>query len=145
MLGELYRRVGQYEKAEESYRTAASLGASPDIMVKYAELLVQLRRFDDSEKVLRRVSPPGPAVDRGLGKLYNAEGQYARAESFLRRAIASEPGDADAHFALATCLQHLGRDKAAQQEYAAAQQLKEAATESTRLLRQTLVPVNSSE
>jgi Flp pilus assembly protein TadD len=147
MLAETYQTLGQYEKAEECYQTAVGLGASPEILAGYAELLVKLRQLSDAERVLEHASAKDreePNLDRAWGKLYNAEGQYARAQSFLQRATSLEPDDADAHFALATCLQHLGRSAEARQEYALADQRKNTLSESTRLLRRTLVPLEES-
>jgi len=147
MLGELYRSLGQYQKAEECYQMAVSLGASPEILAGYAELLVKLRQLNEAERVLEHASAKDrddASVDRAWGKLYNAQGQYVRAQSYLQRATSLEPGDADAHFALATCLQHLGKTAEARQEYAVADQRRNALSESTRLLRRTLVPLDES-
>jgi tetratricopeptide (TPR) repeat protein len=147
LRAELYEDLGQYQQAEESYQTAINLSASPEITAEYADLLVKLRRLDDAEKVLHDALSNGrqdPDLDRALGKLYNAEGRYGRAQGFLERAVSLAPADAAAHFALATCLQHLGKTNEARQEYAAAHQ-RVVRTESARLLRRTLVPLNSSE
>lgn len=148
MLGDLYQTLGQYPKAEESYRTAVSLGASSEVLAGYAELLVKLRRLQEAERVLHHAPArdrEDPNVNRAWGKLYSAEGQYLRAQTFLERAVAEDSGDADTHFALANCLQHLGKGAEARKEYQISEQQRNARSRSTRLLRRTLVPVENSQ
>ena len=145
MLADLYQTLGEYPKAEQSYQRAIKLRASPEVLASYAELLVKLKRLNEAESVLDQpstVDRKDENINRAWGQVYSAKGQYGRAQAFLERAISADPDDADAHFALANCLQRLGKTAEAREEYAIAD--KQRHTRSTRLLRRTLARADES-
>src|SRR5947208_68496 len=71
------------------------------------------------------------AINRGLGKLYKAQGKFDAAAVFLRRAVTEDPQDPAAHYALAITLQRLHRDAEAKKEL----ELFSAAKEERRFVR----------
>ncbi len=144
-LGDLYVKVGRYEQAANAYQRAISQGAASDTVVKYADLLTRQQQFAEAEKLLQQVlKNQGNLVQAyvALGRLYNAQRQYARAETRLRRAIELDPDNADAHFFLTGALQHLGRAEEAMREGELTAQKKATLRERERasLLRAVLVP-----
>jgi tetratricopeptide (TPR) repeat protein len=97
--------------------------------VDYAELLIRLQRFAEAEKQLRALVeryPHDARVNRGMGKLYREQNQYAQAQPYLEDAVKINPGDAEAHFVLGETLRHLGQLEAAKREYAAYRKTKDA-------------------
>jgi tetratricopeptide (TPR) repeat protein len=129
LLGSLDVRLARMDDAVEAYRQALSYGADVHIRVNYAECLIRLRRFDEAERLLaqlKRDSPHDAEVNRGVGKLYRAEGDFSKAEPALQRAVLLDPNDSEAHYALAETLRHLGRIEAAKKEYAAFERTKNA-------------------
>lgn len=147
-VGQLEGKLGQFEEAEKAYKTAISLGASPETPVKYAELLYRLQKFSEAEKLLRRVIEQDSRVAKAyvaLGKLYNSQQRYEEAERMLRRAIALDPEDGGAHYAMGRVFESLGRAEEAKVELALAAEKKQAARrESEELLKGVLVPVMST-
>jgi tetratricopeptide (TPR) repeat protein len=146
LLGELYSKLGQYDQAVEAYQTATAQQSSPETAVKYADLLIRLQHFAEAEKLLQEVMRHDQTMGKAyviLGKLYNAQKQYALAERTLRRAIELDPNDVDAHWFLAAALQHLGRREEAQREGAIVAQKKEALRERDRRLQEVLTPLST--
>lgn len=144
-VGELEGKLQQFGEAEKAYKTAISLGASPETSVKYAELLYRLQSFSEAEKVLRGVIEQDRRATKAyaaLGKLYNSQQRYKEAEQMLRRAIVLDPKDHSTHYALGMVLQKLGRAEEAKVELTLAAGEKHAARrESEELLKGVLVPV----
>lgn len=119
ILGTLHVYQGKDEQAEKAFRQACELGADVGTAVEYAELLVHNERYGEAEKILyqaRRSHPDNAAVDRGLGKLYKAEGKLEQAITFLRRAETKDPHDADVHYTLAITEALLHRREEADRE-----------------------------
>jgi len=145
VLGDLYVRLGQYPQGAEAYNLAIHQGAASETVVKYADLLILLRRFAEAEKLLLQVGKDHPGqlqVYLSLGKLYNAQKLYAQAERVLRQAVELDADDADAHALLTSALQHLGRLDEARRESELAVQKSALAHQRERsaLLRAALIP-----
>jgi tetratricopeptide (TPR) repeat protein len=129
LLGNVDVRLARMDDAVEAFQKALSLGADVHVRVNFGECLIRLGRFGDAGRLfakLEREAPENAEVNRGIGKLYRAQGEFAKAEPALRHAVALDPGDSEAHFALAETLRHLGRLEAAKQEYAAFERTKTA-------------------
>jgi len=134
LLGSLHAHQGQGEKTEKSFQKALQLGAGVGTAVEYAEFLVHEGRYAEAEKTLNELrSSHGndSAINRGLGKLYKAQGKFDEAAVFLRRAVTEDPQDPAAHYALAITLQRLHRDAEAKKEL----ELFSAAKEERRFVR----------
>src|SRR5437870_218059 len=79
LLGSLHAHQGQGEKTEKSFQKALQLGAGVGTAVEYAEFLVHEGRYAEAEKTLNELrSSHGndSAINRGLGKLYKAQGKF---------------------------------------------------------------------
>lgn len=136
LLGTLYDRRRRTEDAVDAYRRAVALGAGPYTGAKYAELLIRLERYRDAETellTLDRRFPNDERVNRALGRLYRARGQFNRAEVYLRRAVRIDPSDPQTHYVLAQVLQHLGQPQDANKQLAVFKKEKEK-SERIRLL-----------
>ena len=134
LLGSLHAHQGQGDDAEKAYQRAIQSGAGIDTAVEYAEFLVHAGRYSEAEKTLdelRLSHPNDAAVNRGLGKLYKDEGKFDQAAIFLQRAVAEDPREPSAHYALAMSLQRLGRATEAKEELG----LFNTAKEKTRFVR----------
>jgi len=134
LLGSLYAHQGQSEKADKSFQKALQLGAGIDTAVEYAELLIHEGRYPEAEKTLNELRSShanDAAINRGLGKLYKAQGKFDVAAVFLRRAVTEDPQDPVAHYTLAITLQRLHRDAEAKKEL----ELFTAAKEERRFVR----------
>ena len=110
------------------------LGAGIDTAVECAELLIHEGRYTEAEKTLNELRSShvnDAAINRGLGKLYKAQGKFDVAAVFLRRAVTEDPQDPVAHYTLAITLQRLHQDAEAKKEL----ELFSAAKEERRFVR----------
>ncbi len=137
LLGTLYEHIGDTEAALQAYRKALDHGGNESYTgTKYAELLIRLQRYSDAANELKKLDssyPNDPLVNRAFGKLYRAEGQNEKAETYLRRSIGLDGTDPQAHYALAQILHHQGRTKEENEQLKAFKNSKEKA-ETIRLL-----------
>jgi tetratricopeptide (TPR) repeat protein len=135
LLGSAYVRVGKLDAAARAFERAEQYGADTHVRVNYAECLLRMDRRDAAAAELtqlKRKEPNNPEILRGLGKLYRAKGDFAKAEPVLQRAVELDPNDSEAHFVLAETLRHLGQVQAAKKQYAEFQRTKNA----SRMVRQ---------
>jgi tetratricopeptide (TPR) repeat protein len=119
LLGSLHAHQGQGEEAQNAFQKALQMGAGVDTAVEYAELLLHEGHYAEAEKALTLLHSShanDASVNRGLGKLYKAEGKFEEAETYLQRAVTEDPQDPTAHYALAISLQRLHRDEEAKRE-----------------------------
>jgi type IV pilus assembly protein PilF len=114
MLGLIYGRTGESEKAENSFGRALKL--APDkgaVLNAYGTWLCQQRRFTEAEiqldKALLDPRAPGPQILYNAGKCAQQAGWREKAEKHLRRALASAPNDPQILFALAEVELSLGK------------------------------------
>jgi serine/threonine-protein kinase len=106
MLGlVLFQRDWKWAAAENEFKRAIALDPDlPDPHHWYSHLLTALGRKDESLSESRRaldLSPLDPRLTVHLGWHYLMAGEYERADTVLSRAVALDPGDADAHYLLA--------------------------------------------
>jgi tetratricopeptide (TPR) repeat protein len=134
LLGSLHAHQAQREEAEKAFQRALQLDAGVDAAAEYSEFLINEGRYQEAEKTLDALRPShasDAAINRGLGKLYKAQGKFDKAAVFLRRAVSEDPQDPTAHYALAITLQRLHRDAEAKKEL----ELFSAAKEERRFVR----------
>lgn len=118
LLGALYLEVDRNEEAMEILEPLATQ-ENPDLAVLYnaGRAASRLERYEEAERflgVVARVFPAGPAA-RELGFLHFRRGRYMPAYLSLKPWIRSQPTDAEAARAAATCAVRLGRGAEAEQ------------------------------
>jgi serine/threonine-protein kinase len=101
----LFQRDWKWAAAEDAFQRAIALNPElPDPHHWYSHLLMALGRADESLSESRRaldLRPFDPRLTVHLGWHYLTAGEYERADTALSRAVALDPGDADAHYLLA--------------------------------------------
>jgi tetratricopeptide (TPR) repeat protein len=136
LMGTPYDGRRLTDDALKAYQQAMALGTGPYTGAKYGELLVRLQKYGEAETALAGLNlrfPNDERVNRALGKLYRARGNFNQAEIYLRRAVRLDGSDPQAHYVLAQVLQHLGQGDEANQELRVFKQAKEK-SETIRLL-----------
>nr|WP_211194542.1 tetratricopeptide repeat protein [Pyxidicoccus fallax] len=104
-LGELLRERNRVKAAAEEYAKAHKLVGDKyeSISNKYALALLELRRLDEAESVLRgslRVYPGSPSTNVHLGRILLFRKDYPKAKTAYLEALASDPFDPEIHLAL---------------------------------------------
>ncbi|MBZ4416148.1 tetratricopeptide repeat protein [Myxococcus sp. RHSTA-1-4] len=104
-LGELLRERNRVKAAAEEYAKAHKLVGDKyeSISNKYALALLELRRLDEAESVLRgslRVYPGSPGTNVHLGRILLFRKDYSKAKTAYLEALASDPFDPEIHLAL---------------------------------------------
>jgi len=118
-LGELMRERRRTRAAsEELSRAHAIVGDKYEsVSNKYALTLLELRRLDEAERVLRgslRVHPGSPQTNVHLGRILLFRKDYPRARTAYLEALASDPFDPEIHLALTRIHGALGDAQLAQ-------------------------------
>lgn len=110
-LVELYGRLGQFEKAEEHYRTAARLDpGSSENYYNYGVLLLGAEKYQQAENAFRKtieIDPYHPGAHNNLGFLFERQGTLLEAAAEYRRAFENKPNNRQAHFNLGRVLVNL--------------------------------------
>ncbi|WNZ61382.1 tetratricopeptide repeat protein [Myxococcus sp. MxC21-1] len=104
-LGELLRERNRVKAAAEEYAKAHKLVGDKyeSVSNKYALALLELRRLDEAEGVLRgslRVHPGSPSTNVHLGRILLYRKDYPKAKTAYLEALASDPFDPEIHLAL---------------------------------------------
>jgi tetratricopeptide (TPR) repeat protein len=104
-LGELLRERNRVKAAAEEYAKAHKIVGDKyeSVSNKYALALLELRRLDEAEAVLRgslRVYPGSPATNVHLGRILIFRKDYPKAKLAYLEALASDPFDPEIHLAL---------------------------------------------
>jgi tetratricopeptide (TPR) repeat protein len=103
-LGNCYRKVGDLEKAEESFKRAMTFSDNGHIALNLAEVFTAEKRFADAEQVLLdaiRKAPQNGDIYFGLAAAYFTEGRLPDAEAAALQADARPHGIADLHLLMA--------------------------------------------
>jgi tetratricopeptide (TPR) repeat protein len=104
-LGELMRERNRVKAAAEEYAKAHRLVGDKyeSVSNKYALALLELRRLDEAERVLRgslRVHPGSPSTNVHLGRILLFRKDYPKAKQAYLEALAADPFDPEIHLAL---------------------------------------------
>ncbi len=124
LLGMAYEADGRREQALASYRDAVNADpANQDYYLDYSRLLIDLNRYDESERFieegLRRLNGDYALTIR-LGSLEMMQGKVDQARQTFQKAIASNPAVALGHVAVAQTYLRQRRDQDAANELASA-------------------------
>jgi tetratricopeptide (TPR) repeat protein len=99
------------------------LAVNPTVWLVYWRLgdaYMRLANYDEAEKVLKKaiwLNEASPGAFILLGKIALKKNDPVLASGFLERALAIDPQNFDAHYALATAYRALGREKDANQHF----------------------------
>jgi tetratricopeptide (TPR) repeat protein len=104
-LGELMRERNRTRAAADEYAKAHKLVGDKyeSVSNKYALALLELRRLDEAEGVLRgslRVHPGSPSTSVHLGRILLFRKDYPKARQAYLEALAADPFDPEIHIAL---------------------------------------------
>jgi tetratricopeptide (TPR) repeat protein len=104
-LGELMRARNRVRAAAEEFSRAHTLVGDKYEAVsnKYALTLLQLKRLDEAERVLRgslRLHPGSPQTNVHLGRILLFRKDYPAARTAYLEALAADPFDPEIHLAL---------------------------------------------
>jgi Flp pilus assembly protein TadD len=92
-----------------------------------------------------KMQPDDSDANLGMAKALMGDGQTAKAEPYLKRAIASEPFDATAHMRLAAVYREAGKSADAAREIAEFQRLREMKTRLGDVYREMSVQLPAAE
>jgi len=96
--GYRYMRLGDYERAETSFRKYISLAPDcPNAFDSYANFLMMLQRYDESIEQYKEVynlDPDNPVTIARIGQNYAFRGEYDEARTYYKRysEITDSPG-----------------------------------------------------
>jgi tetratricopeptide (TPR) repeat protein len=115
LLGRVEQHLGNNDAAEQDLRGAIALtdAARSDAVQPYvalSELLSARGHIADAKAVLddaRKRLPPSAALDRAVGEVNEAQGEYDAAISQYRASLAKDPKDVATHFRLAVVLRRV--------------------------------------
>jgi predicted Zn-dependent protease len=112
-LGELLRERNRVKAAAAEYSKAYAMVGDKyeSISNKYALTLLELRRLDEAEAVLRgslRVYPGLPGTNVHLGRILLFRKDWAKAKAAYMEALSTNPFDPEVHVALTKIHDELG-------------------------------------
>lgn len=120
-LGNVFRRLGQWERAEAEIRTAVCLNPDePDYHLNLAHLLHHRGRLAEavvSARHAARLNPQRSDARRLLAELLCALHRLVEAAAAYRDLLSVAPSDAASHNELGNVLQRLGRLEEAEASY----------------------------
>jgi tetratricopeptide (TPR) repeat protein len=120
------------------------LAVNPTVWLVYWRLgdaYMRLGNYDEAEKVLKKaiwLNEVSPGAFILLGEIALKKKDPALASGFLERALALDPQNFDAHYALATAYKALGREKDANQHFEISKTLRNEKHNSDK---DTLLPI----
>jgi tetratricopeptide (TPR) repeat protein len=107
------------------------LAVNPTVWLVYWRLgdaYMRLAKYDDAEPVLKKaiwLNEASPGAFILLGEIALKKNDPALASGFLERALALDPQNYDAHYALATAYKALGRETEAKQHFEISKTLRD--------------------
>jgi tetratricopeptide (TPR) repeat protein len=118
--------MGSQEEARKQFEAVRGVaGDTPEVMYYLGRLDLMAERYDSAIGALQIAAghPPFPDTDYFLGYAYLKVHRLAQAETWLRKAAASAPGDFRIQERLGLLYRLAGRGKEAQQAFARAAEL----------------------
>ena len=121
LLGEIDLYQSNPQRAIAEFQK--ELAVNPTVWLVYWRLgdaYMRLAKYDDAESVLKKaiwLNEASPGAFILLGEIALKKNDPALASGFLERALALDPQNFDAHYALATAYKALGRDTEANQHF----------------------------
>jgi tetratricopeptide (TPR) repeat protein len=103
-LGNCYRKVGRFDRAEDSFKRARALTDSEYVVLNLAEVYTSQKRFDEAETLLLETIKQKPQAGDayyGLALVYMLENRVDDAEAASLQADARKHKIADVHLVLA--------------------------------------------
>jgi len=106
------------------------LAVNPTLWLVYWRLgdaYMRLEKYDEAEKILKEaiwLNEASPGAYVLLGEIAVKKNDPALASGFLARALALDPQNGDAHYALATAYKQLGRESDANQQFEISKKLR---------------------
>jgi tetratricopeptide (TPR) repeat protein len=103
-LGNCYRKLGQLENAEASFKQALEMSGSVYVALNLAEVYTARKRFDEAKAVLESAAARNPAngdAYYGLALVYFNQQRWEEAEAAALQAHARDHRIADVHLLLA--------------------------------------------
>jgi tetratricopeptide (TPR) repeat protein len=112
-LGELLRERNRIKAASEEYAKAHQLVGDKyeSVSNKYALTLLELKRLEEAEQVLRgslRMHPGSPTTNVHLGRILLFRKEYEKSKAAYLEALGTNPFDPEIHLALTRIHDHLG-------------------------------------
>jgi tetratricopeptide (TPR) repeat protein len=112
-LGELLRDRNRIKAASEEYAKAHQIVGDKyeSVSNKYALTLLELKRLEEAEQVLRgslRLHPGSPTTNVHLGRILLFRKQYEKSKAAYMEALGTNPFDPEIHVALMRIHSHLG-------------------------------------
>jgi tetratricopeptide (TPR) repeat protein len=101
---------------------------NPRVLVEAAQCRVDMGQSDEARKILDEVLTRWPHFPEALaarGRLAKQDGDLAKAEGWLRAAVAADPSAREAHYHLYLCLGAEGKDAEAKEEKTKLDQLED--------------------
>jgi tetratricopeptide (TPR) repeat protein len=117
-LGNCYRKLGDFNSAEASFKRAVELSDSVYIALNLAEVYTAQKRFSDARAVLDRATSRTPGngdAYYGLALTYFQEERFDEAEAAALQADSRAHKIVDLHLLLAKIYARKNRDKALEQ------------------------------
>lgn len=128
LLGEIDLYQSNLQDAVAEFQK--ELAVNPTMWLVYWRLgdaYMRLAKYDDAESVLKKaiwLNEASPGAFVLLGEIALKKNDPALASGFLERALAIDPQNPDAHYALATAYKALGRDTEANQQLEISKKLR---------------------
>lgn len=143
-LGELMRERNRAKAAAEELGKAHRLVGDKyeSVSNKYALTLLELRRLEEAEQVLRgslRVHPGSPQTNVHLGRILLHRKEWGKAKQAYLEALAADPFDPEIHFALTRIHGMLGESKLVERARSAAALLTKLTAQQVDQVAQALM------